>query len=150
MAILNSVTNLAPNLGSANFYYVHPFPNLAAGGQTVSGDAQLPYQFSDTQFGLPNFFGVNQPLVRAGRIRVKLLPAGTGGTVQLNQVRGTDGTNTVLLYAGGSPSPASAQLEQYITFMTDLYLNKIFVGITMAGGLATVTSYAYIEMIWSV
>jgi hypothetical protein len=143
MAILNSVTNLNANIGSANYYRRNIFPIIMAGGTTIPlTDAWLP----DDSAPNPTYLQVP---ARSGRLRIRMTPA-SGGTVQLGSVRGTDGTNTVLLFPGGPMAAANTVIDQVILFHTDLYLTAFRYSIAVAGGTATTNSYVDTELIWSV
>jgi hypothetical protein len=125
MAIVNSVRNLAPGIGSANYYANSLTP---AGTSVASGAVRVP-----------NGTALLQPACRAGNIRVKI--TGTGGAI--TSVTGTDGTNIANLYGSVTFPATGTSSELVITFITDINCTSLTANTT--GGTAT-----DVEVIYSV
>lgn len=71
--------------------------------------------------------------ITAGKIRVKTLVTGAGGTNKVGLITATDGTTTIQLYAGDSAATAANQgLDEQFEFISDLAITSITVNVVVA------------------
>lgn len=113
MAFKNSVKQILPGMGSA--------------GVAVKQEA-VATNVGTTAVAFNNLGGIS-----AGKIRVKTLATGAGGTNKVATITATDGVTTIQLYAGDSAAtPANQGLDMQLEFISDLLITSITVNITVA------------------
>lgn len=120
MTIVNSVKTLAPGIGSSDFYASNVGVNANTGGATVVSLALAPAG-------------------QAGKVRIKTATIGVNGTIKVNNIIASDGTNNVVIYNGDANTSANgAAIDEVWEWITNINVNTININVTVANNNGTV------------
>jgi hypothetical protein len=124
MSLNRSVKQIMPGMGSATVTL--QLTNVATNaGATTNVVLPTSGNFSST--------------IGVGKVRVKSNVIGTNATFKVVNIIGSDGTNTVQLYAGDANATSNgAAFDEYIEFLTELKLATINVAVAVVNNNSTV------------